>query len=199
MHILPSTGHLRQSILLWTELKEYIKSQYLQYFGKSKILLDASEKILDTEGLLYSEPYIESFPTYETIHNGIQKAEIPNWLKEFFAHLPSIYSSPFSHQVRVLKRAFAGDCISTGTGSELSGEMSEARNQNRHHLVSDQEYISPDMRRSLTPSTIRDVYRQNTIYRPRTQRSKKSKVDENTISSQRISHIITRTCCKYLL
>ena len=64
---------------LRTELENYIKSQY---FGKSPILLSSVVSDLDSEGLLYQKPYIESSPAYKSTMNGIQKADIPEWLTE---------------------------------------------------------------------------------------------------------------------
>ena len=56
---------------LRTELKKYIKSQYL---GQSRLLLDSLSDRLDEEGILYQKPYIESSPAYVSVENGI-----PNW------------------------------------------------------------------------------------------------------------------------
>ena len=69
---------------LRTELEDYIKSQY---FGKSPLLLSALSGHLDDEGILYQKPFIESSPAYVTIQNGIQKASIDSWMKNFFLKL----------------------------------------------------------------------------------------------------------------
>ncbi|MBQ6501263.1 MAG: DEAD/DEAH box helicase [Mogibacterium sp.] len=102
------------------ELEDYIRSQY---FGKSRILLNASEKNIDAEGLLYRKPYIESSPSYKQIPGGLFTANIPEWLRSFFQKLAEaglgVYSSPFTHQVEALELALKGEdiAVSTGTGS----------------------------------------------------------------------------------
>lgn len=105
---------------LRSELENYIKSQY---FGKSSILLSAVSSHLDDESLLYQKPYIESSLAYKSYPNGIQKAELPDWLKKFMGELSAaelgVYSAPFVHQIDALQAAFAGRdlFVSTGTGS----------------------------------------------------------------------------------
>jgi ATP-dependent helicase YprA (DUF1998 family)/Zn finger protein HypA/HybF involved in hydrogenase expression len=105
---------------LRTELENYIKSQY---FGKTPLLLEAINEVIDNEGLLYQKPYIESSPAYKVIENGIEKANITKWLKLFFSKLSEarlgVYPSPFLHQITALERTCAGDdlFVSTGTGS----------------------------------------------------------------------------------
>ncbi|MCD7907157.1 MAG: DEAD/DEAH box helicase [Clostridium sp.] len=127
--------------LLRTELENYIKSQY---FGKSPLLLSAISDQLDQEGLLYQKPFIESSPAYKSITDGIQHADLPKWLKDYFSRLAEaglgVYTSPFVHQIRALEAATAGKdlFIATGTGSGktecfmwplMSKLASEARNQ----------------------------------------------------------------------
>ena len=105
---------------LRTELEDYIKSQY---FGKSPILLSAITPVIDNEGLLYKKPYIESSPAYKSIVNGIQSADIPDWVKNYFNKLSKakigVFPSPFVHQIRALEAATRGDnlFVATGTGS----------------------------------------------------------------------------------
>jgi len=102
------------------ELENYIKSQYL---GKTPILLSALSQKLSDKGVLYQEPYIESSPAYQTVPNGIQKADLPEWLKVFFDQLTAaklgVFPSPFQHQIQALEAAVAGKdlFVSTGTGS----------------------------------------------------------------------------------
>ena len=71
-------------IKLRQELENYLKAQY---FGRSPLLLDALQEKLDQEGVLYQKPFIESSPAYKTASNGIQAAELPDWLKQFFIRL----------------------------------------------------------------------------------------------------------------
>ncbi|MBR0455593.1 MAG: DEAD/DEAH box helicase [Firmicutes bacterium] len=105
---------------LRTELENYIRSQY---FGKSPLLLNAIDGVLDSEGLLYQKPYIESSPAYKAKINGIKSAQLPSWLRIFFERLASeklgVYQSPFEHQITALEEACAGNdlFVSTGTGS----------------------------------------------------------------------------------
>ena len=105
---------------LRTELEDYIKSQY---FGKSPLLLKAVKENLDREGLLYRKPYIESSPAYKTTAKGLEKANIPEWMKSYFSKLSDaglgVFPSPFNHQIAALEQAYAGTdlFVSTGTGS----------------------------------------------------------------------------------
>lgn len=105
---------------LRTELGNYIKSQY---FGKSPILLNSVVNDLDSEGLLYQKPFIESSPSYKSTMNGIKQADIPKWLRDFFSELGDaglgVYQSPFNHQIIALEKAYQGEdlFVSTGTGS----------------------------------------------------------------------------------
>lgn len=115
-----SNGAGSVHIKLRSELENYIKSQY---FGKSPLLLSAIGPRIDEEGLLYQKPYIESSPAYKSIHNGIQNADIPSWMKKFFLDLSEanlgVYPSPFTHQINALEIATKGKdlFVSTGTGS----------------------------------------------------------------------------------
>ena len=105
---------------LRTELKNYICSQY---FGKTPILLQALSAQLDQEGVLYRKPFLESSPAYQTRPSGMSTAEIPDWMKKFFARLEEaalgVYPAPFCHQIQALEAACAGKDIfvATGTGS----------------------------------------------------------------------------------
>ena len=103
-----------------TELENYIQSQY---FGKSMLLLNAVQPELDKEGLLYKRPYIESSPAYKSSRDGIEKSDIPDWMKAYFKALINagigVYQNPYVHQVEALKAAVKGKdlFVSTGTGS----------------------------------------------------------------------------------
>lgn len=101
-------------------LIHYLKSQYL---GQSEVLLKACAEQMDQPGNLWTRPYIESSPAYESIENGISHSSLPANLKSFFAELAQkrlgVYTSPFRHQVEALENAYAGKdlFVSTGTGS----------------------------------------------------------------------------------
>ncbi len=107
-------------IKLRQELENYLKAQY---FGRSPLLLDALQEKLDQEGILYQKPFIESSPAYKTASNGIQTAELPDWLKHFFIRLSDenlgVYKMPFVHQIQALNASYKGKnlFVSTGTGS----------------------------------------------------------------------------------
>ena len=92
------------------ELENYIKSQY---FGKTPLLLDTINSHIDEEGLLYQKPYIESSPAYKAVTDGLNKADIPEWMKSFFIQLSdaglNVYKSPFVHQIKSLEAAVKGN------------------------------------------------------------------------------------------
>ena len=101
-------------------LGDYLKAQYL---GKSAVLRRQTEKKLDSEGILFQQPYIEASAAYKSEQNGLIKANLPAWLKDFFeklskAHL-GVYASPFVHQIKALEESVKGRdlFVATGTGS----------------------------------------------------------------------------------
>lgn len=105
---------------LKNDLIHYLKSQYL---GQSEVLLQACAGQMAKPGNLWSRPYIESSPAYESIENGIALSAIPDHLKFFFSELAQkrlgVYATPFRHQVEALENAYMGKdlFVSTGTGS----------------------------------------------------------------------------------
>lgn len=102
------------------DLINYLKSQYL---GQSEVLLRACAEQMMQPGNLWTMPFIESSPAYDSVENGIQETILPASLKSFFAELADkklgVYSTPFQHQVEALENAYAGKdlFVSTGTGS----------------------------------------------------------------------------------
>ena len=104
------------------ELEDYIKTQYL---AKTPVLLQALERKLDEEGILYQKPYIESSPAYKTAVDGIKKAQIPEWMKQYFSKLSKagigVYPSPFVHQIQALEAAVNGQDVFVATGTGLTG------------------------------------------------------------------------------
>ena len=102
------------------ELIHYLQSQYL---GQSEVLLNACNDQMQQPGNLWSHPYIESSPAYESVPQGIQSSRIRPELKRLFELMTSlhlgVYASPFRHQVEALEAACAGKdlFVSTGTGS----------------------------------------------------------------------------------
>ena len=65
-------------------LIHYLKSQYL---GQSEVLLKACAEQMDQPGNLWTRPYIESSPAYESIENGISHSSLPANLKSFCVYL----------------------------------------------------------------------------------------------------------------
>ena len=105
---------------LLEELKRYLVSQY---FGKSPVLRKQLEKELGKEFVLHRRPFIESTPAYLQSENGLEEAELPGCLSEFFNSLTDaklgVYKKPYAHQVEALRAATEGRdiLVSTGTGS----------------------------------------------------------------------------------
>lgn len=105
---------------LKTDLIDYLKSQYL---GQSEVLLQACVDQMVQPENLWSRPYIESSPAYESTENGIASSNLPDNLKSFFVELANkrlgVYTTPFKHQIEALENAHAGKdlFVSTGTGS----------------------------------------------------------------------------------
>lgn len=102
------------------ELIRYLISQYL---GNSEVLIKACEEQMEQPGNLWTRPYIESSPAYESVPFGIEKAGIPEKIKLFFLRMIQddlgVYERPFKHQVEALENACMGRdlFVSTGTGS----------------------------------------------------------------------------------
>lgn len=105
---------------LRNRLIEYIRAQY---FGENDLLLNACEQILTKEGNLYRTPNIEANPAYLIEENGIMKADIPQYVKDFLTDMAAnklgVYQNPFKHQIEALECFYKGKnlFITTGTGS----------------------------------------------------------------------------------
>ena len=116
-----SNGAYGVHLQLREALENYIKSQY---FGKSPVLLSATQDKLGKEGLLYQKPYVESSPAYKNIQSGIQKSNsLPDWMKTYFQLLSNaglgVHPAPFCHQISALEAFYKGQdlFVATGTGS----------------------------------------------------------------------------------
>lgn len=102
------------------ELIDYLKSQY---FRQTEVLLNACTEQMETPGILWSQPYIESSPAYESVPDGIRSANIPENIREFLLTLSQkglgVFPTPFKHQVEALEAFCTGRdlFVSTGTGS----------------------------------------------------------------------------------
>lgn len=105
---------------LRNRLIEYIRAQY---FGENDLLLNACNTLLEEEGNLYRMPYIEANPAYITEKDGIEKSNIPQYVKSFLTELATnelgVYRNPFKHQIESLEQFYKGKnlFITTGTGS----------------------------------------------------------------------------------
>lgn len=105
---------------LYLRLIDYINSQY---FGASTLLHNAINPKLREEGNIYKEPYIEANNAYETMNHGIERAQLPNHIKDFLLKMVEknlgIFSHPYVHQVEALEMFFQNKdlFIATGTGS----------------------------------------------------------------------------------
>ena len=126
---------------IFQEMKKYLIAQY---FSKSEFLAQTVPQLLDKEGRLYRQPFIESTPSYVRLTDGIQQSEkLPQWLKEYFSLLASqklgVFNSPYRHQIEALEYGYSEKdfVVATGTGSGktecflwpiLSKLINEARN-----------------------------------------------------------------------
>ncbi len=105
---------------LKTKLVDYLRAQYL---GENQLLLNACNRTLEEQGVLYQEPFIEANPAYQVVKNGIEKATIPEHIKKILIDMSNnklgVYKNPFKHQVNALESFFDGKdlFIATGTGS----------------------------------------------------------------------------------
>ncbi|CEP95573.1 DEAD/DEAH box helicase [[Clostridium] sordellii] len=102
------------------KLIDYIKAQYL---AENQLLIEACEDIIDKQGILFQEPYIEANPAYEILEDGINKSDIPNDIKNILVEMSNnklgVFKNPFKHQVNALEGFYSGKdlFIATGTGS----------------------------------------------------------------------------------
>lgn len=102
------------------KLIDYIRAQYL---GENKLLLHACKDILEKQGVLFQEPFIEANPAYKVMENGIEHADIPENIKRILVEMSEkklgVFQNPFKHQVEALESFYKGKdlFITTGTGS----------------------------------------------------------------------------------
>lgn len=102
------------------KLLDYINTVYL---GKNDSLRMACSEMLEKQGVLYQEPYIEANHAYLTVAQGIAKANIPSDVKNVLIAMArrklGVFEAPYRHQIDALE-AFYQDCdlfVATGTGS----------------------------------------------------------------------------------
>ena len=102
-------------------LVEYIETAYL---GKNDDLRKACKEMLEGQGVLWQEPYIEANPAYISRVNGIKgSSEIPADIKMILCSMiekkMGVFKDPYSHQVEALEHFYHGRelFVATGTGS----------------------------------------------------------------------------------
>ena len=102
-------------------LIDYIETAY---FGKNDELRELCKDELETQGILWKEPYIEANPAYISVINGISASDnIPECIKEILLKMVDkkmgVYNSPYIHQIQALENFYSGKelFVATGTGS----------------------------------------------------------------------------------
>lgn len=102
-------------------LIEYVETAY---FGKNDELRELCREELETQGVMWNEPYIEANPAYKTIINGIETSRsLPQNVKQILLRMADrkigVYKNPYSHQIEAME-AFCDNkdlFVATGTGS----------------------------------------------------------------------------------
>lgn len=94
------------------------------YFGKNDELREMCKEELETQGVLWKEPFIEANPAYKSVANGIEESKkIPNEIKRILLQMieqkMGVYKSPYSHQIQALEAFYSNQdlFVATGTGS----------------------------------------------------------------------------------
>ena len=85
-------------------LIDYIETAY---FGKNDELRELCRDELETQGVLWKEPYIEANPAYVSMINGISESDkIPKHIKEILLQMidkkMGVYISPYIHQIQAI-------------------------------------------------------------------------------------------------
>lgn len=102
------------------KLGDYIKAQY---FAENDILMSASDELLNQEGTIYREPYIEVSKSYCKLSDGFNGAAIDQQkraiLQALADHKLGVFNTPFVHQVRAVENYYSARnvIVTTGTGS----------------------------------------------------------------------------------
>nr|WP_290441080.1 DEAD/DEAH box helicase [Clostridium algidicarnis] len=101
-------------------MSNYIKAQY---FAENELLLEATEDLLNRNGVLFQEPYIEATKSYKVQNDGFISSDLPENIKKYLTLLADndlgIFNTPFYHQVKAMEEFYKGKdlLVTTGTGS----------------------------------------------------------------------------------
>ncbi|MCL4521024.1 MAG: DEAD/DEAH box helicase, partial [Firmicutes bacterium] len=118
----PSLGVFEVSERLHNALQEYLESAY---HVQNESLIEERRLLLEEEGAISQEPYVEATPSYKT-GEPYHELPIPETAKDVLTKLanlePSVgvYARPYAHQVEALTAFFTSDddlIVATGTGS----------------------------------------------------------------------------------
>lgn len=102
------------------KMLDYINTVYL---GKCDALREACAAELQSQGVLYQEPYIEANHAYLTVENGLATADLEEDVKKILISMAEmrlgVFRSPYKHQIDSLETYFHGKdlFVATGTGS----------------------------------------------------------------------------------
>lgn len=105
---------------LKTKLSDYIKAQY---FAENDLLMNASEEILQKQGVIHQEPFIEMSKSYKQSTNGFNDSALDekykNILNEMADNKLGVFNTPFIHQVKAVEHFYNEEniLVTTGTGS----------------------------------------------------------------------------------
>lgn len=102
------------------KLGDYIRAQYL---AENDLLIDALEEVINEEGVIFKEPFIEIAKSYKQSSVGFSEANIDESYKIILDELAEkglgVYKTPFIHQVKAVESFFnkKNVLVTTGTGS----------------------------------------------------------------------------------
>ncbi|MDR1706371.1 MAG: DEAD/DEAH box helicase [Prevotella sp.] len=102
------------------KLLDYINTVYL---GNCDALREACEAELQSQGMLYQEPYIEASHAYLAVENGLATANVGEDVKRTLISMSEmalgVFKSPYKHQIDSLEAYYRGKdlFVATGTGS----------------------------------------------------------------------------------
>ena len=96
-------GIKNTSEALKKKLFNYIETAY---FGKNDELRELCKTELETQGVMWREPYIEANPAYKSLENGTENPNIPESiravLRQMIERKMGVYKNPYMHQIQAL-------------------------------------------------------------------------------------------------